>query len=435
MARTDLRSAKKPIEPRCFSFLFLALGLIAFGVAVPVHGAEALDELVATRQLCERGPAATLALAQRLRGHAEITAAGVSANPSLVAEHQRTLSGAVERETIIGVSLPLSVNGRRGLLQEAAAQRARQAGATAHASSFESALAFRQAFATAAMDVAEVQALEEQQRALDELSATIQALSQSGEAAGYDLLRQQAEARLHRARLESARARALASRTLAEQRSESALKLDDVDPFTLAAISGASAVAAPDRESPRLRALESAERASELEARAARRGWLPDLELFGGYRALSLERDTAHGLSLALTVPLTFFDHGQGQAALAEADAALARAEASMLQRQSQAEVLAARARLEQLLASSADIRQASADARALKAQARQLYAAGEATITELLEAFRSAEQLELARLERARELAEARLVLMRAASTMFDASLDAACSAGEHQG
>jgi outer membrane protein TolC len=136
----------------------------------------------------------------------------------------------------------------------------------------------------------------------------------------------------------------------------------------------------------------------------------------------------ARGLSLSLTIPLTFFDHGQGEAAQAEAEALSLEASADGLSRQQRAEASAARARLQELSSGVADLGQARNDARELLTQAQRLYAAGEASITEMLEAFRAAEEAQLAELDRAFEIALARLSVMRATGTMFDATLDRAC-------
>ena len=67
-------------------------------------------------------------------------------------------------------------------------------------------------------------------------------------------------------------------------------------------------------------------------------------------------------------------------------------------------------------------------DAQALLGQAQRLYAAGEASITEMLEAFRAAEEAQLMELDRIFEIALTRLLVMRARGTMFDQSLDRAC-------
>jgi outer membrane protein TolC len=186
--------------------------------------------------------------------------------------------------------------------------------------------------------------------------------------------------------------------------------------------------------SARVESLRAAARASALEARAARRRWVPDPDAFVGYRVVNGDVNVARGVSLSLTIPLTFFDHGQGVAAQAEAEGRALSASAEILSRQQRAEANAARARLEQLSSGIADLGQARNDARDLLTQAQRLYAAGEASITEMLETFRAAEDARLAELDRVFELALARLAVMRAAGTMFDRSLDEACTRRERR-
>jgi cobalt-zinc-cadmium efflux system outer membrane protein len=161
---------------------------------------------------------------------------------------------------------------------------------------------------------------------------------------------------------------------------------------------------------------------------------VPDPEVFAGYRALDQDADIAHGFSLGLTIPLTFFDHGQGEAALADAERGTLEASAERLGQQQRAEAKAALVRLEQLTTNIADLGQARKDARELLTQAQRLYSAGEASITEMLEAFRAAEDARLAELDRAVEIALTRLLVMRASGTMFDANLDHACTRPEQR-
>jgi outer membrane protein TolC len=86
--------------------------------------APPLDEVAATRRVCAEGPAAAAARAERLRGEAAVTAAGVLPNPSLSVQHQRTLSGPGESETVVGLSVPLGLGGQRFVLQDAARAKA-----------------------------------------------------------------------------------------------------------------------------------------------------------------------------------------------------------------------------------------------------------------------------------------------------------------------
>jgi cobalt-zinc-cadmium efflux system outer membrane protein len=360
-----------------------------------------------------------------------VAAADVLPNPSLVLQHQRTMSGWVDRETIAGVSIPFGVSGRRGLLKDAAAARREEADADADATLFESALAFREAYLTALVDQARADILNEQQLALEASSATMEALAKSGEAAGYDLLRQRVQTRLHRGSVESAQAHALASRARLEAWIETEVELPDIDLAVLAHGSGAQ----PPTEVPpsrRVESLRAASRASALDARAARRRWVPDPEVFAGYRALDQHAGIAHGVSLGLTLPLTFFDHGQGEAALADAERERLQTSAERLSQQQRAEAKAARIRLQQLTSNLEDLGQARDDASELLAQAQRLYSAGEASITEMLEAFRAAQDARLAELERVFEIALTRLDVMRASGSMFDPSLDQACTRSE---
>ncbi len=423
---------KKPTDHRLFSIFRSVLSAAAcLGLVAPAHGAPALTEVEGTRQICSLGPDAALARARRLQGEAEVIAAGVLPNPSLMVQHQRTFTGPEERETIVGLSVPFGVSGRRGLLQDAAAARREQAFAEAGATLFESALDFREAYVTAAIEQARADLLDEQQAALDASSTTIETLAKSGETAAYDLLRQRVQARLHRASVESARARALGFRARIAAWMDSDIALPSVD---LEALARGNTSAAPDTgaASARVQSLRAASRASALEARAARRRWVPDPEAFAGYRVVDGDANLARGVSLSLTIPLTFFDHGQGEAARADAEGRALEASAEGLSRQQRAEANAARVRLQQLSSGIADLGQARNDARDLLTQAQRLYAAGEASITEMLEAFRAAEDAQLAELDRVFQIALARLSIMRATGTMFDAGLDQACTRPE---
>jgi outer membrane protein TolC len=346
-------------------------------------------------------------------------------------QHQRTFTGPEERETIVGLSVPFGISGRRGLLQDAAAARREQAFAEAGAMLFESALDFREAYVTAVIEKARADILDEQQAALDASSTTIEALAKSGEAAAYDLLRQRVQARLHRASVESTRARAQGFRARIAAWTDSDIDLPSVD---LEALARGNTPAAPETgaASARVQSLRAASRASAFDARAARRRWVPDPEAFAGYRVVDGDADLARGVSLSLTIPLTFFDHGQGEAAQADAEGRALEASAEGLSRQQRAEANAARARLQQLSSGIADLGQARNDARELLTQAQRLYAAGEASITEMLEDFRAAEDAQLAELDRVFEIALARLSVMRATGTMFDPSLDRACTGPE---
>jgi cobalt-zinc-cadmium efflux system outer membrane protein len=421
--------SKKPMVARIFGQRGAALmATAAVSVSSLAQAAPALTEDEGTRQVCSAGPGARLARAMLQQGSAEVIAAGVLANPSFNMQHQRIASGPEERETILGLSVPFAVSGRRGLSREAAAARRDQALADGASTLFESALAFREAYVLALQEHARVQILNEQHAALEASSRTIEALAKSGEAASYDLLRQRLQARLHHSEIQGAQARARASRAGLEAWVSGPVELPEVDLAAFANGNAALLSSARESQTPGLQSLRAASRAHGLEARAARRRWLPDPEVFAGYRVVEGGGQTARGVSLSLTLPLTFFDHGQGEAAQADAERSVAEAAAAQLERRQRAEASSARVRLEQLSSGLADLAQARVEAREVLDQAQRLYAAGESSITEMLEAFRVAEQARLAELDRVFEIALARLLIMRASGTMFDESLDRAC-------
>jgi outer membrane protein TolC len=133
-------------------------------------------------------------------------------------------------------------------------------------------------------------------------------------------------------------------------------------------------------------------------------------------------------VALSLELPLTTFDHGQGEAAQLDAEVQWTRSLVSRLRQHNKAKVKAARASLLRLEAIQTEAQTASRDAVSVRDKAAQLYAAGEASITELLEAFQAAEDAQLANVALAQDIALTRLNLMRAAGTMFDAALDREC-------
>jgi cobalt-zinc-cadmium efflux system outer membrane protein len=415
---------RKPTAARFFKAACWAVlaGLLA-SAGRPAFAAEPLDERAATRRICSEGPDAGVARAQRLRGSAEVTAAGVLPNPALVAEHQRSLSGPRERETIVGLSVPLGLAGRRSLLRDAARERQSRAHSEAEDTVFESALAFREAYVQAAAANARVSLLSERQLLLDGFSEMIQGLARGGEVAGYDLLRQQAQARMHASAVETAKARSLSRQKQLEAWVGSPITFQ----ARYAELDERSGAVRP-ASSARVRAFEAAARASALEVRAADRKWVPDVEVFAGYRQVTTGPETGRGLALALTLPVTLFDHGQGDAARAAAERELALASAARLRREQQVEHQAVRVLLDGLVEALRSAQDASTRAVEVETKASALYAAGEATITELLEAFRVAEQAQLEKLALEEEIATARIRLMRALGSMFDAALDHAC-------
>jgi outer membrane protein, heavy metal efflux system len=374
--------------------------------------APPLDQRALVQKACRAPAEQSRARAERAIASAERASAGVAPNPRLEAQHLRTLDGPKDRETIVGLAVPFVVSGRRGLLRDAAGARGREAEASVRAARFEALIAAQRLFASAVIEQERQAVLARQQSALDDLAAAVAKLARGGETARHDALRQSLEARAHRHSLARTRARAAAAR--------SALEAWLGEPVTLPALeqsglAGPRALSAGAAEHPQLASLRASARASELEAQAARRRSIPDPELFAGYRQLDVEGATGRGIALGLSVPLPLFDHGQGEARRAEAQALRARAEHAAEKRRLDTTSRAELGRLRVLEAELGRDEQNARDAGELRDGARKLYAAGEASVVEVLDAYRAAEAAELSQIDTIEELALARIELKRA--------------------
>jgi cobalt-zinc-cadmium efflux system outer membrane protein len=422
LARTRITTRRsKYAVAAALSFVSLLLSLRASAQTVKKRTLEV--EL--TLRVCRAGPSLATANAERGLGEAEIGAIEPLQNPSLVVEHQQTLQGFDERETIVGAQIPVALSGRRGVLREAARARQRVSNARADADTLETALDFREAYTEAGIEQARVLVLREQQKTLESLTSVLEQLAARGESARYDVRRHQAEVRLHARTLASAEVRATAAaERLAiwlDQRVEAASLVADAN-------AGASTARAETSQHPDVVVLRSTAEAAEREAEAASRRWVPEPEVFAGYRQVGAGDQTGHGVSLGVLVPLTFFEHGQGAASKARAERVLAAARAERLQRRHQAELRVAVTRGKTLEVVLREAEQTVKDAAELMDGARRLYGAGETSIAEVLDAYRTAEKAALDRLTALEELLAARLAVMRASGKQFDPELDAAC-------
>lgn len=383
---------------------------------------EGLGEVDATRRFCAVGPEQALVAARRLQGEALVADSEVLPNPSLWASHGRVFGDVTEAETVVGLGVPLGVGGRRFVLQDAAAAQRAQLQLAAASSRIEAAIAFRRAYVTASMDAARMVIERRHQRRYRQLLAKLRGLQAGGERSAYDAMRLETEAELHLASMELSASRLAASRAwLAAMVGAPVALSEDVD--ALARFDGRSS-----ERNAKVASLEAQAEVRSIEARAARRRWVPDVTLFAGYRALDDGDATGHGFSVQLSVPLTFFDHGQGEARRAEAGRALAEAQAEQAARDARASVMAAAAQQQVLTESAGRVDRALVDARAVRQSAERLYLAGEGPLLAVLEAFGRLRALGRMRVDVAAAMADARLDTMQAAGRFGERRLDAAC-------
>lgn len=429
------RAAKKPMAHRSIALrgapadlarlvsLVIGLGLLA---SARTALAQSSPEAAAVVRLCATGPDAAVARAVRAEGAAGVDAAGVLPNPSLVLQHQQTVEGPQDRETMVALSVPLGLGGRRFLRQDAAEARRAASDASGDALLVEAAIDAQEVLAAATLDRRRAQVLADHQRALEALDAVLEGLTRGGEAARLDRTRQRVQARLHRSRLEEAEARAAASAELA--RGWLGVAPEAVDEPSLLAPTAPAAPAST--RPPHLVALAAEADASRIDADVARRGWVPELDVYAGYRNVDAGGGIGHGLTFGLTVPLTVFDHGQGDAARARAAEGVTRARLAGEEARIQRAERSAATRLARLLATAGEVRSAEADAAEVARATRELYVAGEAPWTELFAAYQAHEEAQLAWLDRLEAVAAARVALARVRGALLDPALERACLA-----
>lgn len=390
-------------------------------------GGRRLAELPATKRFCNTGPQAAIVRGQALFGAALVAQSEVLPNPTLTATHAQSLSGERDFETNVGITIPLGIGGARWLLQDAAVARQAQNELQASHNRMMAALTYRGAFVRASLSRARLAQRLEQQKRYEDFIAALTKLEGGGESAQLDLDRLRVEAELSAVGAAKQRRELDAQQAWLEAVIDSGVALTE-DLELLAG--GAAAVDAENETSQQIAALEQSARASTIEADAARRRAVPDVKLYAGYRTIGGETiDTGHGFQVGLSFPLTFFDHGQGDAQRAEAKATVANAQVERRRRMATANIAAAKKRLAALASIAPRIDKALELAQKTEDGERRLYLADEASLLDVLQAANRRAQLELALIDIAEAKADALLTLARARGHFAETELDRACA------
>jgi cobalt-zinc-cadmium efflux system outer membrane protein len=394
----------------------------------PSSASSALGEIAATRLFCETGPDVAVARGRALLAASFVTEAALLPNPTLSSAHDRSVTADGEHETVIGIEVPLGIGGRRGLLQSAAAARQAQAQLETSHGRVISALSFRRTFVKASLTRARLDLLNVRQNTLVSLVEKLDKLHDGGDRARLDRDRLRVEAALSAANMDHHKREVKAHRVWLEivlgapvDLSDGALRMAE---------GGRPSVDDSSALNLKVAALTKAAEASEIEASAARRRWVPELAVFAGYRMVGGRHiDVGHGLSLGISLPLTFFDHGQAEAERAKAQAAFATAAAARERRLARAATQAARARLAEIARTRPGVKKAIEMARQAERGIERLYLAGESKLLDVLQAARSRSEMELVLIDLAAAESDAWLSLARARGHFAEKALDAACS------
>lgn len=339
-------------------------------------------------------------LARRRVGEAEADAleAGLWANPTLEYSRDKSRNGTGIREETWQLSQPFDFSGRRGLKREAGGQRVAAAEADARLFRAERAAEIRRSFFQLLLHERQLAAVEAWVSRFADIERIVGKLRVAGEASGYDLRR------LARER-QSAEARRAETRAELERAREQFAALLGADP---AVYEGTFGHLLPDAPAgletllgkldarPDLVALGARAAASDLEGRAAARGWMPEVTLGVGTKRGDYGFGHESLTSFSVAIPLPIFDRQQPSGHRAAAQAMGARAEYRLTRSRVEGQLRGLHRQVTQLVAAAEIYRHgAVAPSADLVRIAGASYRAGESNVLELLDAYKGALEVE----------------------------------------
>jgi outer membrane protein, heavy metal efflux system len=404
------------------------LAAVMLALATPVLAEDAaapLDEDEAVRRALARP-----ALHDELRARADLARADEIAarrwpNPQASWSHEQVrAAGATEREDVAVLSQRFDLSGRRGLLGDAAARRAEAAEAEGALVRLDVEAEARRAFADALAQERRVGILRAAVERLETVVGAVALRAASGDVAGYDRRRVEREQVTVLGRLD------VEEGALARARSRLAALIGAVDPLAPLALRGDLTATAPPPlatlaerlpSRPDLEALDLEARSGELEARAAGRWLIPEVELGGGLKSVDAGSGRDSGFAAALTIPIPLFSRGQDERLRGDARARAARGRLSLAVDAARAAVAGLHADATRLAAAAARYRESgTADGAALLRSAEAAYRGGEVGVLELIDAYRAALDAELSLVELEWAARRARIDLDRTAGGAF---------------
>lgn len=385
--------------------LFIVLLTLPLGGWAALGG---LDEDTAVRLGLARGDLLDVEQGQLAAVRADALAATLPANPGVAWSRE---TGSTASEQTWQLSQTFDLSGRRALRSAAAQHLVGAAQASLDARRVELAAEIRRRFHELLYRQENVHATARWVESYARIEAVVEKLVRHGEASGHDLRRlarerRSAEARLaiERADLERVRERLAALSADVP----GGTVLGELLPGPLPDLAGALEQVA---QRPDLAALLSRADAADLERRAAARGWIPELTAaLGIKRSEAGEASERAGLiGVAVVVPL--FDRQQAREARAGGEALAARGEYAIAVRRAQGELRGLHRQGERLREAALAFRRDALSATPeLLRIAEAAYRGGEASLLELLDAYRGALEAESTALTLAWRAREARI-------------------------
>jgi len=366
---------------------------LAAALAPANVGAQSLNltEADALARLSAESPRARAVRADVEVARADVLNAGRWPNPRVTFDRE---SVAGVTENIVIVAQPLPITGRRGFEVQAASAMAGAASSRSDDEIRRLRADLRLAFADLVAAQARERQLTTSRDRLRELADVLARREAAGDAAGFDLLRAEREV------LEVDTDRALVAIERARAQAMVASFFADVpDPTRIIAVAQPSTptvvptldalVESAESTRGELQALRLEAEAAGFAQRAADRRRIPEPEVVAGTKSSTAGGDIGSVVTMHASIPL--FDRGQPERALALARAARAGARATAFRLALRGQIAGLRAAvLERRDAAERYRTQAVGIADQLERIARVSYDAGERSILELLDAYRT---------------------------------------------
>lgn len=416
---------QKPIQGRFYLVGIVVFLLWPLPAATQTLDAQRPDAQLTERQAVERAlsrPAFRESLlAEVSLAEARATAEAAWPNPAIEYTYERTREepdAVTEHFVILEQTLPLS--GQRGLRAEAARARARaeqsQGRIRARARARRVRVAFYRHMHLERRIEAQLGTLSE----LEQLETALLERVEAGETAAYDLERVRRELADLRADVatdqsELAAQRARLGGLIGDREQASFTTSGDLLP---GAVPEQAQLIAEVEQQPSLEAAETRQRAAKLRQRAARRWWVPEPTLSGGYRGAQIAEEHVPGFVAGIGLALPIFDRSRGERDAARASLVRARSRAELLESELRAEIVGLATQTRRLRRATTDYQQhGESRARRVLETARTSYEAGEVGILELIDAHRGTlksrlKALELAAHTRSRHIELTRYVV-----------------------
>ncbi|MBI5509127.1 MAG: TolC family protein [Deltaproteobacteria bacterium] len=352
---------------------------------------------------------------------ADVRAAGVWANPALSYDREEVfVDGRGQPENFVRLELPLEISGRRGLRVEGAElglEAARSTSARERAALLYDSLGIYWSAASAQQSL---ELLRQERESLAQLVQAVRSRTKAGDTSGYDLDRLELEVESLEDLVADAEREVEAwQRRIGLLMGEPGQRFEASDSLALPAqpapLDGLVQQALDARDDYKAARQRVAQ--AERELSAARRGWVPNLVLNGGYKSSAFsENQTASGYVAGLALSLPLFDHGQGEAARGRARLRQAQAEQRLIEAQVTTGVLTAHGALTRSLAQAERYERTQVPRLdRLVRRAQVSYQEGERPVFELLDSFRTARGVRLRNLELKRAARQSELELWRA--------------------